>query len=275
MPCPARRFVTLIVLGGALLVGSAVQAQSARTLTETVELETNGEVALNVVKGSVHVVTWDRPTVEVRLRVDGERAAQVESVELRVEGTPRRVTIGTQGGDAEEGGLLALLGFGGASGPDMNYTLRMPAAADLSVTTESAPVEVRGLAGDVSVEGTSSPIHLRNVSGDAMIATFSGSLDADSLRGDLMFATFSGDATVRRQVPNGDNQLATFSGSADVTLPADAAFDLRTDITWGGSVSSDFATPDSSAQEGPVPISGGGPTVAFESFSGSLTLRAE
>ena len=132
------------------------------------------------------------------------------------------------------------------------------------------------MTGTVTVEGSFASVRLRNVAGGATIATFSGSLDADSLRGDLIFATFSGDATVRRQALDGNNQLATFSGSVDLTLPADAAFDFRTDITWGGSISSDFAAPDSSAQdEGPIPIGGGGPTVAFESFSGSLTLRAE
>jgi hypothetical protein len=41
-------------------------------------------------------------------------------------------------------------------------------------------------------------------------------------------------------------------------------------------VTSDFAMPDSAAQEdGSIPIGGGGPMIAFESFSGDLTLRAE
>jgi hypothetical protein len=152
----------------------------------------------------------------------------------------------------------------------------MPATADLSISAESAPVDVRGLDGSVTVEGASSPVRLRDVDGDATIATFSGSLDADSLRGDLIFATFSGDATVRRRGLGSKHQIATFSGSAEVVLPADAAFDLRTDITWGGDVSSDFAMPDATAQgTDAVPVGGGGPTLAFESFSGSLTLRAE
>jgi hypothetical protein len=200
----------------------------------------------------------------------------VEGARLAVEGGPNQVTIGAENTGAESGGVLALMGLAESSGPNLHYTIRMPATADLSVTSESAPVEVRDLTGTVTVEGTSAPIRLHNVAGGATIATFSGSLDADSLRGDLIFATFSGDATVRRRALGGSNQIATFSGSADVTLPADAAFDLRTDITWGGSVTSDFAVPDSLApDDGPLPVGGGGPTLAFESFSGSLTLRAE
>jgi len=270
------RFFVFAVWVGILLPGGKAEAQMSRTFTKTVDIETTGTVTLNVVKGSARVTTWDRPAVEVRAQVDGKNAAQIKKAQLQVEEASREVTIRMQETGGGEGGLLALLGLGESDGPDTHYRIRMPVTADLSLTTESASVEVRGVAGDGTIEGASSPIHLRNVTGDATIATFSGSLDADSLRGDLIFATFSGDATVRRQALDGDHQLATFSGNADITLPADAAFDLQTDITWGGSVTSDFAAPDSSAQgEGPLPIGGGGPTLAFESFSGSLTLRAE
>lgn len=61
-----------------------------------------------------------------------------------------------------------------------------------------------------------------------------------------------------------------------IRVPTDASVVLKTDITWGGGVTSDFAIPDSASQEDKsVPIGGGGPEVIFESFSGSLTLRAE
>lgn len=276
MSVSVRRILALAVLVGGILGGTAARAQATRMLAKTVDLEADGEVAMTVAVGSARITTWERPEVEIRLRVEGQQAEQIEDAELTVESAPRRVTIEAEHTGSEGGGILALFGLAESSGPDLHYTLRVPATADLSISAESAPVDVRGLDGNVTVEGASSPVRLRDVDGDATIATFSGSLDADSLRGDLMFATFSGNATVRRQRDGGKNQIATFSGSADVTLPADAAFDLRTDITWGGSVTSDFAMPDTTAQEADVvPVGGGGPTLAFESFSGSLTLRAE
>lgn len=269
-----RFLLAIALLIGGCLLGVEAQAQSARTVTRTVHLNADGEVAVNVVAGHVRVRTWDSTAVDVRARIEGSGDSQ-GNARVRVEGGPREVKIKTEGADAGDGGLLALLGFGEAEGPETHYTLRVPATASLSVTTDRAPVEIHGLKGGVSIEGSSSPIQLRDVGGDVKVATFSGSLDADGLQSDLMFATFSGNATVRREAVGG-MQLATFSGDAEITLPADAAFDLRTDVSWGGSVTSDFAVPDSSEEgEGPLPIGGGGPTVAFESFSGSLTLRAE
>jgi len=238
-------------------------------------MDPDGEVVLSVTAGRVQVSTWERAAVGVTARLTSTAEAEGRIGPVQVEGGSDTVTI-KRAGEEVEGGFWSLLGLGEAEGPETHYTLRVPRTARLSISTKRAPVDVRGLAGELTIEATSSPIRLHDTAGDVTVATFSGSLEADSLRGDLLFATFSGDATVRRRVLDGDNQLASFSGSAEVTLPADAAFDLRTDITWGGEVTSDFVSPDSLGQgEGPVLVSGGGPTVSFESFSGSLTLRAE
>jgi hypothetical protein len=274
---PRRRLLGLVVaLLGVFLLGVEAPAQSPRTVADTLDLAPDGTVELNVAAGRVQATTWDRPAVGMTVQIEGESATQVENTRVQVDEQSDRVTIKTEGEEAGDLGLWALLGFEETGGPKLNYALRLPATASLSVTTESAPVEVRGLGGDVTIEGSSAPVRLRDVTGDAIVATFSGPLDADSVRGKIIFATFSGSATVRVRELVGDNQFASFSGDAEITLPADAAFDLRTDITWGGGVTSDFATPDSAAQGADtIPIGGGGPTVAFESFSGSLTLRAE
>jgi hypothetical protein len=266
----------LLLFTGALLFGVEARGQSPRTVEKTVQMDPDGEVVLSVTSGRVQVSTWERSAVGVTARLTSADEAQGKIGPVQVKGGPDAVTIKRAGEEVESGGLWSLLGLGDPEGPETHYILRVPSTARLSISTKRAPVDVRGLAGDLTVEATSSPIRLHNTTGDVTVATFSGSLEADSLRGNLLFATFSGDATVRRRALDGDNQLASFSGSAEITLPADAAFDLSTDITWGGAVTSDFVPPDSLGQgEGPVLVSGGGPTVSFESFSGSLTLRAE
>lgn len=117
---------------------------------------------------------------------------------------------------------------------------------------------------------------MRDVTSRVITGTVSGTLHAENIRGELIFETFSGDLTLRSSSVPAKSQLGNFSGDAEVVLPADAAFNLRTEITWGGGVTSDFAMPDSLAQgDGPIPIGGGGATLAFESVSGSLTLRPE
>jgi hypothetical protein len=269
-----RAFV-LFLLGGLVSFGLRVQAQPSRTITKEADLDPDGEVELSLQAGHVQVTTWDQSTVRATVRVTGGNEKTIEEASVRMEGDSRRVTIKTDVGSGEGSGLLVLLGLGGPSGPATHYTLQVPATARLSISTESAPVEVRGLKNNLNVEGASGLVRLRDVEGSANVATFSGSLDADSVRGAINFATFSGNATVRSSRLVDALRLASFSGDAEVILPADAAFDLRTDTGWGGDVTSDFAQPDSTSEgEGAISIGGGGPTIAFESFSGSLRLRA-
>ncbi len=273
---PSRYALGVLMLSLLTFGGLDVRAQTSRTITKEAGLDPDGAVELSVGAGHVRVTTWDRSTVRATVRVAGQSAKAVEGATLQMQGDARQLTISTDVGSEDSGGLLTLLGFGGPTGPETNYTLQLPATVTLSVSTESAPVEVRGMKGELNVEGASGPVRLRDIEGVVNVATFSGSLDADSVRGPINFATFSGDATVRAQHLTREYRLASFSGGAEIILPSDAAFNLRTDTGWGGSVTSDFAVPDSTSEsESAVSIGGGGPTIAFESFSGSLRLRRE
>jgi DUF4097 and DUF4098 domain-containing protein YvlB len=272
------RFVLVaggLVLIGGLLAVSPSAAQHERTVTRTVDVNAKGKVEVNAVAGRVRVTTWDRPAVEMTVRIEGASREAVETMEIQVEGDSHRVSITAAGQEAGDGSLLSMIGLGGGpSGPRTEYTLKMPATASLEVVTQAADVEVTGLQGSLTVEGSSSSVRLRDLEGAVTVATFSGGLDARNLGGRLVFATFSGDANVRLPEGAAETVLATFSGDATLTLPADAGFDLRTDFTWGGGVTSDFEIPSASGDE-PAPVGGGGPKVVFESFSGDLRLRAE
>lgn len=270
------RGLGLALLCGIALSGMEGKAQPSRSLTETVDLRPGGEVEINVVSGRVVVTTWERSAVEMQARIDGETAEEIENIEIQAEGSESRVTIEAEGQDAGDIGFFTLLGFGQSSGPETNYRLQVPATASLSITSESAPIEVEGLEGDVVIEGASSPIRLDEVAGDVRVATFSGSLEADKVQGSITFATFSGDARVQIATIAGRSQFASFSGDVHLTIPSDAAFDLRTDVSWGGTVRSEFEEVKSAVHDGEtVSIGGGGPSIVFESFSGGLVLQSE
>lgn len=266
----------VIVLSGLLVAGVGAQAQHTRSVEQTINLQPDGKVELSVVAGSVRVTTWDRPAVEMALQIDGETATQVDNIRVQVEGDDSHVKIRTSNADSDGVGVLDLIGLGASEGPATNYTLRVPRNASLKVSTKSAGVEVTGLDGDVIVEGMSASVHVRDIGGRVVAGTFSGPLRAENVQGELIFGTFSGDLSLRSTTLPTKSQIGSFSGNAEVVLPSDAAFNLKTESSWGGTVTSDFAMPDSAVQDdGTVPIGGGGPTIAFESFSGDLTLRAE
>lgn len=272
-----RLFRLLLGFCATLLLGASVApAQKTRTMTKTMDRPAEGEVEVIAERARVDVRSWDRPTVEVQATVRAWDERPDDRFPVTVTNKNDSVRIATAAADPEGAGLWRLIGLGEARGPDMQYSIRMPEAASLSVTTQEGRVEVQDLASAVTIEGYSASIAVRDLTGEVTAATFSGPVRAENVRGPLTVATFSGDMTVRGPSPAAEHTVASFSGSAEVTFPSDAAFDLRTDVSWGGSVTSDFALPDSTAQDdGPVPIGGGGPLVVLESFSGDLTLRAE
>lgn len=269
--------IATLLFSSAFFIVLTGWAQPSRIVTDTVDLDPSGEVELAARAGSVHVQTWDRSSVGVRVRIEAPSTDQLNHTTVSVREESQTVIISPEGEDVGNVGLLELLGMGSSSeGPMTYYTVRIPRRASVNVTSERAEVDIRGVEGEVSVEGVSSPITVQDVTGELTVATFSGSLSVENARGRIRFATFSGNATGRLRAVADNSQFASFSGDVDLTLPADAAFDLRTDVSWGGSVSVDFDTSDSSPTgDGVLSIGGGGPTLEFESFSGSLRLRAE
>ena len=110
--------------------------------------------------------------------------------------------------------------------------------------------------------------------------TFTGSIDVtawnqgpegEGLRGSVQLETFSGDARLRFASLTGDSHLETFSGDVELTLPADAGFELVGDDAFGN-LDSDFAL---RTENGRRISSGGGPRVKVETFSGALRLRKQ
>lgn len=266
------RVLALFLLSASWIGALPLEAQHTRTVDRTIELDTDAAVELATDRGSIQITGWDRSEVEAQVRIEGSDAQAVEETGIEVEDDEGNVSIRTSGVDPDGPGLLDLIGLTSSDGVDTHYELRVPKGTSVSVATQSASVEIRGLSVDVSVAGTSSPVRIQEVDGEIRVATFSGPIEADNTQGNLRLATFSGDLRARLNALPDDSQLASFSGDAEVFLPANAGFDLRTDITFGGGITSDFDLPEAPS-EGPRSVGGGGPTIAFESFSGSLALR--
>lgn len=124
--------------------------------------------------------------------------------------------------------------------------------------------------------------------GQVDLDTFTGSIDVtawnqgrvkakarvegEGLRGSVQLETFSGDARLRFASLTGDSHLETFSGDVELTLPADAGFELVGEDDAFGNLNSDFAL---RTEDGRRISSGGGPRVKVETFSGALRLRKQ
>jgi hypothetical protein len=274
------RVLPLIFLSGVLLMGKPVQAQSTRTMTDTIAVDPGVEVEIHAVKGSVAVDVWDRSSVGVHATIDDATSESGDPSEVQVVHGNGTLTIKPNGNTVDSPGIFTVLGAmmwerEPPTGPTTSYSVQVPADASVSLSLDAADATVSGVEGEVKVEGVSSSITVRDVGGKVLAGTLSGALQAEDVRGELLVGTFSGDLQANFSTLPEEVKMGSFSGDAEITLPADAAFDLKTDITWGG-VTSDFAMPDSSSRgDGSVPIGGGGSPITFESFNGSLMLRAK
>ena len=104
--------------------------------------------------------------------------------------------------------------------------------------------------------------------GQVDLNTFTGSIDVTAWNQGRVKAK----ARVEGEGLRGSVQLETFSGDVELTLPADAGFELVGEDDAFGNLDSDFAL---RTEDGRRISSGGGPRVKVETFSGALRLRKQ
>ena len=192
-------------------------------------------------------------------------------------------------------------------------TVRMPAAAALTVRTLAGDVVVKAVAGrvqlhvvsgDVRVEGGSGPTGVEAVSGDVGITGLSADLDVQSVSGEITVRGFaglvlegksvsgavdvrdaeartvrlsshSGDVIYRGEVPDdGSVELTSFSGNAMVALPPGSGFEVEAS-TGSGSITlgPEAEVSERSERRLHARTTKPGPRLRLKSFSGDVVVK--
>jgi hypothetical protein len=184
-------------------------------------------------RGRVHVSGWDRGEVHVRatkLR-DGSNASRFDETRIEVSQRGDEVVIRTVRGDHEppsgergiwqelaaEGTRLldALLGDRGPSAVD--YEIRVPRQADLTVAVVEATTSIDGVHGKLRSRSISGPCELRDVGsagGTIELQAVSGSIAGTGLVGGLSVKAVSGRTRVSGAIETAHVQ--TVSGSVEL-----------------------------------------------------------
>lgn len=272
----ARRWTALLVTA-LLLMPSAAQAQASRTVSETINLDRDGEVQLEAFTGAITVTTWDRAAVQIDVRIEGDEQEHVDATRIAIDGSGSRVTIETDYDELEDR-FLGIFDMGGDKDrPATFYTIQMPATAELSIEDFSSDIEVTGLRSGLELETFSSPVRLEDIEGRVDAETYSSDFEASNIAGSMRFETFSGDATISMRAIDDECRFESFSGDVELLLPADAAFDLDLDMGMSGDLDSDFSmgSVETEGNEYRGAVNGGGPRIRFSTFSGDLELRQQ
>lgn len=258
---------TLVVLFVGLLSGSAVVAGDSSNFSKRVAAGNRDRVWISNVSGSVTVVAWDRPEVEVQ----GRLGRGVD-----------RVDVTQRGGSVD---IRVVVNEAWEKGRDSSAYLdiRVPAGSEVETSTISASTAIEGVRGRLRLKSVSGSIRTSDQGGDMEAKTVSGSIEVNGsgrsgrlqvssvsggirierVAGDIEAKSTSGalrivaDAVDRVQLhavsgaisfrgrleKNSDVEVEAFSGSVNVTAVGDAGYTYDVS-TFSGGIRSCFADGD-------------------------------
>ena len=268
MPVTSRRLTAVLL--ASLLVASAgssgcdimtaeLHSQESAEWHKTYKLAAGGRVEIHNVNGKISVQPSSGNTVDV-VALKKARGASPEAAKAALE----RVTIAedVSGGQvridtkvAKTQGLSLVTG-----NVQVEYTVKVPAGADVRFTTVNGGVEVTGLEGPVVAETTNGGITARGVSGPFQGSTTNGGLDIDLAK-----------------MPDGGVRLECTNGGIKVRLPRDAKATISASVVNGGISGGDLpidSTGETSRRRLEGRMNGGGPRLDIQGVNGGVTLSA-
>ena len=247
----------------AVLAFASVAAAEVKNVDRTLPLSPTGTVAVEAHNGRIEVHTWDRPEVEVHVRIEwpfvSASSYRFRMTTVDVDGSADRVSIRWNSPDRYGWTLWSVLG-GAWTYPEVRYTITAPRTARLDIRSHNANTDIRDVDAAVRVSTHNGQVRLGNFSGALDLSMHNGWARVD-------FASFSHDA-----------RISMHNGVVEMALPAASRFDLESRGHYMH-VDSDFplTTHASYYRDRSVvgSINGGGPDLRVVSHNGSLHLRSK
>ena len=283
----------ILVLG---LSSSVALGAQDRTFEDTLTLEPGGSLSLDTTRGSVRLTSWDRPTVEIRARIerpprvdDAYARRAVEGPTIEVEGGGRSVRIRSDYSGVPRRGL-----FGGSrSLPRVHYEIRAPRQLDLDLDIDRSDTTLQGFDGRLVLDFDRSDLDLRDLAGTIALDLDRGELQAsgltgsisldldrgqrvvlDGVRGSLNLDIDRTNVTMRDVRIDDDSRVEIDRGDLDVELAGDQALTIEANLSRRANFSSDLpVTMQRTGRAFHGTINGGGPELRIEADRSDIRLR--
>jgi DUF4097 and DUF4098 domain-containing protein YvlB len=212
-------------------------------------LPAGGSLVLENVTGSIAIVGWDRPDVEVHAVKTATLAEDLGAVQIAAVAVSGRVAVKTVY-PADENAEVTV-----------NYTVRVPRRVWLE--------QVATVNGSVHVSGLQGAGELRSVNGDVEVSDSSGGFSAHTTNGNIH-------VEVAKLAASGPLTLETMNGSIGLAIPAGtpAALDVRCS---SGKFQSDLPMSVVGAytpREFQGKLGGGGTSVHLRTINGAIRIEA-
>lgn len=293
-----KRMLAIALVG---LLGDSALSAGSTEFSRRVPAGARDHISISNVAGSVHVLVWDKPEVDVQGRL-GEGVERVEvqqrggSVDIRVEANEpwffRRDASASleiripAGSELEVSTVSASIAVEGVRGRSRLKSV----SGGIRSTGHGGDLEAKSVSGSIELSGTGQPGRLRasSVSGGLRMARVSGDVEASSTSGSLrvdaesvervQLKTVSGSITFRgRLLKRGDLETEAVSGSINIIATADAGYGYDVS-TFSGSIRSCFGDGElrrrsrGSGNDLSGRLGQGDASLRIRSMSGSVTL---
>jgi hypothetical protein len=247
----------VVAAAGCDIVTADLKSEESTEWHKTYQLNASGRVEIGNVNGKITVEPSDGNTVDVTAvkkargatpeaaRAALERASIVEEI------SPSLVRLDTK--IARTQGIV----FNGGN-LHVDYSVKVPAGAEVKFTTVNGGIEVSGLQGRVTAETVNGGVTARGVTGQLDASTTNGGLDIDLAR-----------------VPEAGVKLECVNGAIKVRLPRDGKATISASVANGGIDAGDLpidTTGESGRRRLEGRLNGGGPRIQIEGTNGGIRL---
>jgi len=267
-----------VVLAAFILVGTGMNAvcefdpgsffsqdyRYKQNFEKTYPLAADGDFSLRNTNGIIHVVSWDRPEVEIKAEKSAVRESDLDRVEIKVDASARSVAVDT------------VYPWPRNLRVRVNYEVKVPAGVKIdSVRSTNGNVEISGAFGDVKAGTTNGGVRLLGASGTISVSTTNGSIRATDVKGRLRAGTTNGGITIEIAKVTDDISADTTNGSIHVHLGEQPNAVLNAHTT-NGRITTDFPITVTKLGGSRRRIEGtlgnGGPQIILGTTNGSITI---
>ncbi len=261
---PTRLRAAVLVLPVALAISAAcdiamadLREKESAEWRKSYELSAGGRVEIGNVNGRIRVQTGEGNTVEV-VALKTARAANVDAAKQTLGRIEIRESSSSEGIKVDTHFDRASSSLFNHSNWQVEYTVRVPAAANVKLSTVNGGVEITGVSGRVVAEATNGGIVARGILGMIEASTTNGGVDVELAR-----------------IDQGGAKLECTNGGITLGLPADSSATLSARVTNGGIDTgglSIMTRGESSKRRLDGDLNGGGPRISMECTNGGIEL---
>jgi len=290
-----------------LMMAVAGSCMSAMALCgEAVDMQLDadpaGEVSIDVVRGSVTVVGWDKAVVHVK----GQRDEKSEEFIFAREGKLIRISdeLKSRGSGSDEDGTRLTIQVPHNSSVEMetvsanqevrgvNGVLRLDSVSgDINAAGSGRSANLASVSGNITLNGGAGEVRLDSVSGDIKAVINAERLQAESVSGNLEVenegvlqrldaSTVSGDLVILTALaPEAEADLESVSGDVDLELRGELNVRFNLETGPGGDIENELSDvrPNreryTGAESLDMRLGQGGADVDASVVSGTITIR--